>query len=149
MMVKAKLHRARVTQCDLDYVGSVSIDREILAAAQIWPYELVQITNYANATLWRTYVIPAEAGSGMIGLNGPPARLFRPGDDVTILSFAMCQPDELATLVPRLVFLHQGGEVPNRITEVRLDHVLAGGRPVMGPETVPGSGAPPAVQGPA
>lgn len=133
-MVKAKLHRARVTQCELDYVGSISIDRGILAEAGILPYEFVQITSYANATLWRTYVIPVDEGSGIIGLNGPPARLFRPGDDITVLSWAWCAPDEVSSLVPRVVFLsHEDGR-PNHITEVRHDHVLSGGEPVWGPE---------------
>ena len=133
LMVKAKLHRARVTECNLDYVGSVSIDSGILEAARILPYEYVQITSYANATLWRTYVIPAPAGSGLIGLNGPPARLFREGDDVTILSFGLYSPRELARLRPRVVFLRQDVDAPNRVQEVKIDHVLQGGEPVYGP----------------
>lgn len=134
LMVKAKLHRARVTQCDLDYVGSISIDRAILEAAQILPYEFVQITNYANATLWRTYVIPVAENSGTIGLNGPPARVFRPGDDITVLSFALLSRREVATLRPRVVFLSHAAGRPNRVAEVRVDHVLDAGEPVYGPE---------------
>jgi aspartate 1-decarboxylase len=122
-MVKAKLHRARVTECDLDYAGSISIDNDILAAAQILPYEYVQVTNYANATLWRTYVIPAPPGSGTVGLNGPPARLFRPGDDVVVLSFALCTASELASLRPRVVFLRHEEGAPNRVAEVRVDRI--------------------------
>lgn len=133
-MVKAKLHRARVTQCELDYVGSISIDRAILAAAGLLAYEFVQITSYANAALWRTYVIPAPGGTGVIGLNGPPARLFRPGDDITVLGWAWCTPDEVASLVPRLVFLDHDVR-PNRVAEVRHDHVLTGGEPLWGPPT--------------
>ena len=133
MMVKAKLHRARVTQCDLDYVGSISIDRSILEVAGILPYELVQITSYANATLWRTYVIPVEAGSGTIGLNGPPARLFRPGDDITVLSMALLSTREAARLRPRVVFLRHDGGQPNRVAEVRVDRVMESGEPVYGP----------------
>jgi aspartate 1-decarboxylase len=136
LMVKAKLHRARVTQCDLDYVGSISIDRTILQAAAILPYELVQITSYANATLWRTYVIPADADSGMIGLNGPPARLFRPGDDITVLSLALVSQRDALRLRPHVVFLsHESGR-PNQIAEVRIDRVLEGAEPVYGPPPV-------------
>jgi aspartate 1-decarboxylase len=123
LMVKAKLHRARVTQCDLDYEGSISIDSAILDAAAILPYEYVQITSYANATLWRTYVIAAPAHSGEIGLNGPPARLFRPGDDITVLSVGLFAPEEIAALRPRVVFLEHAGSRPNRVTEVRVDRV--------------------------
>lgn len=133
LMVKAKLHRARVTQCDLDYVGSISIDRRVLEAARILPYELVQITSYANAALWRTYVIPAPDGSGTIGLNGPPARLFRPGDDITVLSLGLFSPGEIARLRPRVVFLGHGPEGPNRIREIRVDRVLESGEAVCGP----------------
>ena len=133
LMVKAKLHRARVTQCDLDYVGSISIDRAILAAAEILPYEFVQITSYANATLWRTYVIPAPEDSGMIGLNGPPARLFRPGDDITVLSLVLATSEEALGLLPRVVFMRHEAKRPNRIAAVRTDHVLEGGEAVYGP----------------
>lgn len=132
-MVKGKLHRAKVTQCDLDYVGSVSIDRAILAAAAILPYEVVQITSYANATLWRTYVIPAPAESGTIGLNGPPARLFRPGDDITVLSMALVSARRATALRPRVVFLRHDGGRPNRIAEVRVDRVMETGEAVYGP----------------
>lgn len=115
-MVKAKLHRARVTQCRMEYEGSVSIDRRIMEAVGILPWEVVQITNYANGTLWRTYAIAAAAGSGTIGLNGPPVRLFQPGDDVTILGFAMVTAREAGKLTPKVAFLDPAG--PNRLIRV-------------------------------
>lgn len=122
-MVKAKLHDARVTLCDLDYEGSISIDAEILREADIWPYELVQVTNYANGVLWRTYAIAAPPGSGTLGLNGPPARLFRPGDRVTVLGFTSLPDAEARALRARVVFFDQSGPVANRIETVRVDRV--------------------------
>ncbi len=122
-MVKAKLHDARVTRCDLEYEGSVSIDADILREADIWPYEMVQITNYANGVLWRTYAIVAPAGSGTLGLNGPPARLFRPGDRVTVLAFSNLTDVEARSLRPRVVFFDHSGGTPNRIETVRVDRV--------------------------
>lgn len=142
-MVKAKLHDARVTMCDLDYEGSIAIDSEILRAADIWPYELVQVTNYANGVLWRTYAIAAAPGSGTLGLNGPPARLFRPGDRVTVLGFAHLDDVEAHSLRPRVVFFDQSGPGPNRIETVRVDRVDALldhlGRPEVGSEGPSGS----------
>ena len=110
-MCKSKLHRVRVTEAHLDYMGSVSIDEELMRAADILPYEMVQITNMANATLWQTYAMPVSAGSGTIGLNGPPARLFQPGDEVVILSFAMCSDEEAKELKPRVVFVDERNHI--------------------------------------
>jgi len=124
-MVKAKLHDAQVTVCDLDYEGSISIDAAILRTAGIWPYEMLQVTNYANGVLWRTYAIAAPPGSGTIGLNGPPARLFRPGDRITVLSFAHLRDAEARRLRPRVVFFDQSGPVPNRVARVRVDDMTS------------------------
>lgn len=144
-MVKAKLHDARVTMCDLDYEGSISIDSELLREADLWPYEFVQVTNYANGVLWRTYVIAAPPGSGTLGLNGPPARLFRPGDRVTVLGFAHLPDAEARCLRPRVVFFDHSGPVPNRIETVRVDRVdvlLTGiGIEAAAGAKTPGSGA--------
>lgn len=116
---KGKIHRATVTQSRLDYVGSITIDEALMKAADIYPYEMVQVTNVANATLWRTYAIPATAGSGTICLNGPPARLFQPSDLVIILSLAEVTNEEYETITSHVV--HVDGE--NHITEV-IDHPL-------------------------
>jgi aspartate 1-decarboxylase len=122
MIARAKIHRARVTECRMAYEGSVSIDAAILRAAGIRPWEVVQITNYANGTLWRTYVIPAEAGSGTIALNGPPARLFAPGDHVTILAFVWAQEGEWDRIRPRVTFVDADGRnTVQRVEEHTLD----------------------------
>ena len=84
-MCKGKIHRATVTEADLDYVGSITIDSLLMKKANMKPYEMVQITSLRNATLWKTYVLPGPEKSGTICLNGPPAHLFQRGDLVIIL----------------------------------------------------------------
>ncbi len=121
VMCKAKLHRLTVTGAELDYEGSVTIDRALLDAVGILPCEMVQITNSANGTLWRTYVMTAPAGSGTVCLNGPPARHFHPGDQVIIVSHACYAPDELPALRMRVAFVDQA----NRLLRVE-EHTLAG-----------------------
>jgi len=117
-MCKGKIHRATVTEAELHYVGSITIDALLMQAADILPYEIVQITNLRNATRWKTYALPAEAGSGKICLNGPPAHLFQPGDLVIILSMGLYDPQELEKLVPRVVFVDE----KNRIVRVEEHH---------------------------
>ena len=117
---KGKIHRAAVTEANLNYVGSVTIDRALMDAADIRPYEMVQINNLSNAATWRTYALPSAPGSGTICLNGPPARLFQPSDLVVILSLADVSDAEYAEVTARVV--HVDGK--NRITEVE-EHRLA------------------------
>lgn len=100
-MCKAKIHRATVTDADLNYEGSITIDRVLLDAVGIVPLEMVQVTNLSNAVLWRTYVIAGPAGSGTVCLNGPPARHFHPGDRVIILSHGYCENRDLEAWVQR------------------------------------------------
>lgn len=104
-MCKAKLHRLTVTGADLDYEGSVTIDRGLLDAVGIRPLEMVQITNLSNGTLWQTYVIAAPAGSGAVVLNGPPARHFHPGDQIIVLALGYCTADELGGWRQRIAFV--------------------------------------------
>ncbi|MHB1681427.1 MAG: aspartate 1-decarboxylase [Bacilli bacterium] len=111
---KGKIHRAVVTEAQLDYVGSITIDRSLMDAADIRPYEMVQVTNVSNAALWRTYAIPANAGSGTICLNGPPARLFQPSDLVIILSLGEVSDEEYNQIVSRVVHVDEN----NRITKI-------------------------------
>ena len=114
-MCKGKIHRARVTEADLDYVGSITIDSLLMQAADIRPFEMVQVTSLRNATRWKTYAIPADSGSGKICLNGPPARLFQPGDIVFILSIGTYDEAELGSFKHRVVLVDE----QNRITEIR------------------------------
>lgn len=88
-----------------------------MEAARLLPYEMVQITNMSNATRWETYVIRGPKGSGAVCLNGPPARLFQPGDEVIILSFQYCAEEEAGLISPRVVFLDRN----NRVTTTRQD----------------------------
>ena len=120
LMCKGKIHRATVTEADLDYVGSITIDTLLMKAANILPYEMVQVTNLSNATRWKTYAFPGEEGSGRICLNGPPARLFRPGDRVIILSLGLFDEEELKRLVPRVVFV----DGANRITACKEEPIF-------------------------
>lgn len=113
----AKLHRVTVTQADLNYVGSITIDEALLEASSIQEYQYVNITNVSNATFWRTYVMKGEKGSGVICLNGPPARLFQPGDKIIVLAEAWVEPAELKAkkLEPVVVFVDDA----NRVTGVQ------------------------------
>ena len=111
---KGKIHRATVTEARLDYVGSITIDRALMNAVNLRPYEIVQVTNVANATLWRTYAIPAPIGSGTICLNGPPARLFQPTDLVIILSLADVTDEEYDEITAKVVHV----DAQNQITRI-------------------------------
>ncbi|MDE1965815.1 MAG: aspartate 1-decarboxylase [Patescibacteria group bacterium] len=111
----AKIHRATVTQADLNYVGSITIDEALLEASGIVPFQYVNITNVSNATFWRTYAMAGKRGGGDICLNGPPARLFQPGDKIIILAETWIEPSEAAGLNPVVVFVDD----KNKVTEVK------------------------------
>ena len=93
-MLKGKIHRAIVTQAELNYVGSITVDTELLEAAGIMEYEYVQIVDVENGNRFETYTIAGEAGSGMICLNGAAARQVMVGDHVIIMSYASMSPEE-------------------------------------------------------
>jgi len=103
-VLKSKLHRAKVTQAELNYVGSITIDEDLLDAANIIANEKVQIVNNNNGARFETYVIKGERGTGTICLNGATARLAQVGDIVIIMSYAYMEMDEARNYKPILVF---------------------------------------------
>jgi len=114
-MLKSKIHRARVTQCNVDYEGSITIDKDLMEAADLLPYEKVDVLNINNSARFHTYVIDGERGSGEICLNGAAARLVAKGDIVIILSYQIVAEDEAATSSPRLVYVNS----ENRIVDTK------------------------------
>jgi aspartate 1-decarboxylase len=110
-MMKSKIHRATVTQADLHYVGSISIDRDLMEAADLLEGEKVAIVDIANGARLETYVIPAPRGSGMIGINGAAAHLVHEGDLVIIISYAMVDDAEARTLKPTVVHVDAKNQV--------------------------------------
>lgn len=104
-----KLHCVRVTDANLNYQGSITIDRQLMKAAGIVPFQLVHINSMANAVHWETYAIPG--GPGEICLNGCPARLFQPGDKVIILSLAHGTPQEAARVKHKVVFVDDDNQI--------------------------------------
>jgi len=106
-----KLHRVRVTQARLDYEGSITLDPILMEAAGILPYQLVHINSMANAVHWETYAIPGKAHSGEVCLNGCPARLFQPGDQVIILSLEQMSREEAVGLKPKVILVDEQNRI--------------------------------------
>jgi len=113
-MCMAKIHRATVTEADLNYVGSITIDADLIEAAGMREFQYVNITNVSNGIFWQTYVLAGRRGHGSVCLNGPPARHFQRGDKVIILAEAWMEPQEADQLSPVVVFVDDR----NRITDV-------------------------------
>ena len=118
-MLKSKIHRATVTQADLDYVGSITIDADLLDAADVLAGEQVAFVDIDTGARLETYAIAGPRGSGLIGINGAAARLVHPGDLVIVLSYAVVSDQEARTLTPRIVFV----DAANRITATGADPV--------------------------
>lgn len=110
-MLKSKIHRATVTQADLHYVGSVTVDRDLMDAADLLPGEQVAIVDIDNGARLETYVIEGPRGSGIIGINGAAARLVQTGDLVILISYVSVTDVEARALTPRVVFV----DADNRI----------------------------------
>ena len=110
-MLKSKIHRATVTQAELNYVGSITIDESLMEAAGIIEYEKVQIADVDNGARFETYVIAGEAGSGIICLNGAAARMVSTGDKVIIMSYAQMQPQEVKENPPKAVFVDENNQI--------------------------------------
>src|SRR3982750_26683 len=116
-MFKSKIHRATVTQADLHYVGSVTIDADLMEAADLLPGEQVAIVDVTNGARLETYVIEGPRGSGVIGINGAAARLVHEGDLVILISYCTVTDTEARTLRPRVVFV----DAENRIVGTGAD----------------------------
>ena len=114
IVMRSKIHRARVTDANLNYVGSVTIDQDILDAVDIAPNEKVQIVNNNNGARFETYVIPGERGSGEICLNGAAARLVQKGDIVIIIAYGYVSDEEIADHRPKIAIMDEN----NRIKEL-------------------------------
>jgi len=110
-MFKGKIHRAVVTEANLNYVGSITIDKMLLDAAGILPGERVQIVNNNNGARLETYTIEGEPGSGVICLNGAAARLVQTGDTVIIIAYCWLHQDEVKTFKPSVVFVNDQNEI--------------------------------------
>ena len=111
IMMKSKIHRATVTQADLDYVGSVTIDADLLDAAELLEGEQVAIVDNTNGARIETYVIPGPRGTGVIGINGAAAHLIQPGDMVIIMSYAVMDEAEARALTPIVVHVDEHNRV--------------------------------------
>src|SRR5215218_9077288 len=111
IMMKSKIHRATVTQADLDYVGSVTLDAGLMEAADLLDGEQVAIVDITNGARIETYVIPGPRGSGVIGINGAAAHLVHPGDLVIIMSYAVLDDAEARALQPRVVHVDKRNRV--------------------------------------
>lgn len=105
--MKSKIHRATVTEANLNYVGSITIDENLMETADLLENEKVQIVNNNNGARLETYVIPGPRGSGVICLNGAAARLVQPGDSVIIISYAVISQEELSSHKPTVVFVNE------------------------------------------
>ena len=123
-MLKSKLHRVTVTQADLHYVGSVTIDEDLLDAADLLPGEQVAIVDVTNGARLETYVITGERGSGVLGINGAAAHLVHPGDLVILIAYGLMDNAEASAYRPRVVFV----DADNHVLETGVDaaHAPAG-----------------------
>lgn len=131
-MLKSKIHRATVTQADLHYVGSVTVDRDLMDAADLLEGEQVAIVDVSNGARLETYVIAGQRGSGVLGINGAAAHLVHPGDLVILIAYGQMDAAEGHSYVPRVVFV----DGANRIVELGSDpaHAPAGSGLVRGGE---------------
>jgi aspartate 1-decarboxylase len=117
-MLKSKIHRATVTDCDLHYVGSITIDPELLEAADMLEFEQVAVLDIDNGARFETYTIAGERGSGDMKVNGAAARLVHRGDTIIVISYASYDPDELENYSPRVVHVGTRNQILNIDREV-------------------------------
>ena len=125
-MLKSKIHRATVIEADLNYEGSLTVDRNLMDAVGLYPYERVNIYNINNGERFDTYVIEGKPGTGMIGLNGAAARKGLPGDLIIIVSYALYAPEELVGYKPQIVVLDKGNLIKNVMHVEEAQHPYRG-----------------------
>jgi aspartate 1-decarboxylase len=119
VMLKSKIHRATVTDCDLHYVGSITIDRDLLEAGDILEHEQVQVVDVDNGARFETYTIAGEPGSGEMKVNGAAARLVQRGDTIIVLSYGIYDPEDLEHYLPEVVHVNTDNEI------LAVDHDVA------------------------
>jgi aspartate 1-decarboxylase len=116
-MMKSKIHRATVTEANLNYVGSITMDQDLMELVDILPDEKVQIVNNNNGARFETYAIPGPRGSGVICLNGAAARLVQPGDQVIIISYGLVTDEEARRHKPRVAIMDEANRVVKLMAE--------------------------------
>ena len=116
-MLKSKIHRATVTQADLHYVGSITVDADLMDAADLLPGEQVAVVDVTNGARLETYVIGGERGSGVLGINGAAAHLVHEGDLVIVISYAMLADADAKAYEPKVVFVDEANRIAHRGTD--------------------------------
>ena len=111
VFLKGKIHQATINESNLHYEGSLTVDRELMEAAGMLPYEKVEVYNITNGNRFSTYLIEGKRGSGIIGVNGAAAHLAQPGDLIIVASYAMIYEDELSEYKPKIVLLDSHNKV--------------------------------------
>jgi aspartate 1-decarboxylase len=124
-LCKSKLHRATVTRADLHYLGSITIDAALMAAAEMLPFERVQVLDVANGARFETYVVEGEAGSGTVCVNGAAARLVHVGDPVIIIAYAQLTPEEARMHRPVIVLVSGDNRILERLSPERAASLAA------------------------
>jgi len=119
VMCKSKIHRATVTGADLNYMGSITIDADLMEKADILPYEKVQVVNNNNGARLETYVISGERGRGEICLNGAAARHAQEGDEVIVISYGLYEKDELNHFFPKIVFVDEKNRIYRVVDDLK------------------------------
>lgn len=119
VMLKSKIHRATVTDCDLNYVGSITVDPDLLTAANISEFEQVAVVDVDNGARFETYTIAGEPGSGEMKVNGAAARLVQRGDTIIVLSYGIYDPEDLEHYLPEVVHVNTDNEI------LAVDHDVA------------------------
>ncbi|QSB05136.1 aspartate 1-decarboxylase [Natronoglycomyces albus] len=132
-MFKSKIHRATVTQADLHYVGSCTLDADLMRAADLLPGELVHIVDINNGNRLETYLIEGEAGSGVLGINGAAAHLIDPGDLVILISYAQMSNEDARTFEPTVVHVNDKNEIIDVNADTARPAPGTAGNPVANP----------------